>query len=215
MSQVKFLVLACMFAFSTAANAANESNSNGSNAEASATPVVYVNGDQAGVTFTHLENGNFRAVYENSDPEKSFNIEVLPQEWGRRVYTIDSIASDSTGTTLFFKDSNISVKKNDDRLKLLIKGQKVAYTEIASQQYGYVQYYKGWTFINPVDAHHYFDYTPATGKPKANEPAETPQKPYKESKKDTKKAKKSQKEIDAEVAAAIGGFSSEFEVIED
>ncbi len=212
MSQVKFLVLACMFAFSAAANAAT--NDESSNATAIS---AYHNGNDAGVQFDLNEDGKtFHAYYAPATGD-TIDINILPQEWGRRVYVVDSVAIVGESTTLYFKDSNMSLTKNHPGMKDVIPGQAVVYTEIASQQRGYVHYYKGWTILKMEDtkANHYFDYTPSTGKPKAKAEEPTHQ-TFKSSKKDNKKAKKqSQKDIDAAVAAAIGGFSGEYEIIED
>lgn len=213
MSQVKFLVLACMFAFSAAANAATNDESSNANATAIS---AYHNGNDAGVQFDLNEDGKtFHAYYAPATGD-TIDINILPQEWGRRVYIVDSVATVGDATTLFFKDSNMSLTKNHPGMKDVIPGQAVVYTEIASQQRGYVHYYKGWTILKIEDtkANHYFDYTPQTGKPKAKAEEPTHQ-TFKSSKKDNKKANPKSQIDDDEIASAIGGFSDEYELIGD
>ena len=210
----RFLVMLCACACFTAANAATNDESSNANATAIS---AYHNGNDAGVQFDLNEDGKtFHAYYAPATGD-TIDINILPQEWGRRVYIVDSVATVGDATTLFFKNSNMSLTKNHPGMKDVIPGQAVVYTVIESQQKGYVRHYKGWTILKIEDtkANHYFDYTPQTGKPKAKAEEPTHQ-TFKSSKKDNKKAKKqSQKDIDAAVADAIGGFSGEYEIIED
>ena len=201
--KVLFLALASCFACATV------------NAEVSTDSI---NGDDASVTFVKLDANTYRAVLTNSD--KPFAIQVKAWEWARSILTFQSStvnANDSVEVTVQAGGNAYKFWSKNMGWTKVLPGQKIAVTEIFSDQGGSMKKYLAYTALKDEQVANYAAYAPAQ-KPAVNRRSNAASAPQNQSTANNKKAKGKKKgkrlteeELLAEMASGGGNYSIEVE----
>lgn len=203
--KVKFLAIAAVFAVAINANA-----------EVSVA-TDSINGDDASVTFVRLNNDTYRAVLTNSN--KPFDITVRSWEWSRSILEFESSAvnaNDSVEVTVKVGGNAYKFWSRNKDWTSVLPGQKVAVTEILSDQGGSMKKYLAYTALKDEQVANYAAYAPAQ-KPAVNRrsnAASAPQKSTANQKKakGKKKGKRlTEEEVMEDVLANTGDYYIEEE----
>lgn len=175
-----------------------------------------INGDNSSVTFVKLGNDTYRAVLTNSD--KPFDINVKAWEWARSIMTFKSSAvnaNDSVQVTVEVGGNEYNFWSRNMGWTSVLPGQKVAVTEILSDQGGTTKKYLAYTALKDEQVPFYAAYAPKA-KPAVNRrsnAASAPQHPTATNRKAKgKKGKRlTEEELLAEIASGGGNYSIEVE----
>lgn len=202
--KVLFLALASCFACATV------------NAEVIATDSI--NGDDQSVTFVRLNNDTYRAVLTNSN--KPFDITVRSWEWSRSILEFESSAvnaNDSVEVTVKVGGNAYKFWSRNKDWTSVLPGQKVAVTEILSDQGGSMKKYLAYTALKDEQVANYAAYAPAQ-KPAVNRRSNAASAPQNQSTANQKKAKGKKKgkrlteeEVMEDVLANTGDYYIEEE----
>lgn len=184
------------------------------NAEVIATDSI--NGDDSSVTFVKLSADTYRAVLTNSS--KPFDITVRSWEWSRSILEFESSAvnaNDSVEVTVKVGGNAYKFWSRNKDWTSVLPGQKVAVTEILSDQGGSMKKYLAYTALKDEQVANYAAYAPKA-KPTVNRrsnAASAPQKPTATNKKAKgKKGKRlTEEEVMEDVLANTGDYYIEEE----
>ena len=201
--KVLFLALASCFACATV------------NAEVSTDSI---NGDNSSVTFVKLNADTYRAVLTNSD--KPFDINVKAWEWARSIMTFKSSAvnaNDSVQVTVEVGGNEYNFWSRNMGWTRVLSGQKVAVTEILSDQGGSTKKYLAYTALKDEQVSNYAAYAPKA-KPTVNRrtnAASAPQKSTADNSKKAKGKKKGKRLTEEEVMEDILANTSDYYIEEE
>ena len=203
--KVKFLAIAAVFAVAINANA-----------EVSVA-TDSINGDDASVTFVRLNNDTYRAVLTNSS--KPFDINVKAWEWARSIMSFKSSAvnaNDSVQVTVEVGGNEYNFWSRNMGWTRVLSGQKVAVTEIFSDQGGSMKKYLAYTALKDEQIANYAAYAPAQ-KPAVNRRtnASAPQKPTADNNKKAKGKKGSKRLTEEEVMEDVLANTGDYYIEEE
>ncbi len=201
--KVLFLALASCFACATV------------NAEVIATDSI--NGDDSSVTFVKLSADTYRAVLTNSS--KPFDITVRSWEWSRSILEFESSAvnaNDSVEVTVKVGGNAYKFWSRNKDWTSVLPGQKVAVTEILSDQGGSMKKYLAYTALKDEQVANYAAYAPKA-KPTVNRRsnASAPQKPTADNNKKAKGKKKGKRLTEEEVMEDVLANTGDYYIEEE
>lgn len=176
-----------------------------------------INGDNSSVTFVKLNADTYRAVLTNSD--KPFDINVKAWEWARSIMTFKSSAvnaNDSVQVTVEVGGNEYNFWSRNMGWTRVLSGQKVAVTEIFSDQGGSTKKYLAYTALEDDQVSNYAAYAPKA-KPTVNRRtnASAPQKSTADNSKKAKGKKKGKRLTEEEVMEDVLANTGDYYIEEE